>query len=59
MRHSLRFLWNRTKGHRLGSVAKSLLLWRIETYCGVKMTQIGFLEFWEFLCGSAQPLALS
>jgi hypothetical protein len=24
-------------------------LWRIETYCGVKMQQIGFLEFWEFL----------
>ncbi len=23
-------------------------LWRIETYCGVKMHQIGFLEFWEF-----------
>jgi len=25
------------------------LLWRMETYTGVKMTQIGFLEFWEFL----------
>jgi hypothetical protein len=24
-------------------------LWRIETFTGVKMTQIGFLEFWEFL----------
>jgi hypothetical protein len=24
------------------------LLWRIETYTGVKMTQIGFLEFWGF-----------
>jgi len=21
----------------------------METYCGVKMTQIGFLEFWEFV----------
>jgi len=21
----------------------------METYCGVKMTQIGFLEFWEFM----------
>ena len=29
--------------------AAPILLWRIETYCGVKMTQIGFLEFWEFL----------
>jgi len=24
-------------------------LWRIETYCGLKMQQIGFVEFWEFL----------
>ena len=21
----------------------------METYCGVKMTQIGFVEFWEFM----------
>jgi len=25
------------------------ILWRGETYCGVKMQQIGFLEFWEFM----------
>jgi hypothetical protein len=37
MRPMLRFLWNATRGHR------------IETFTGVKMTQIGFLEFWEFL----------
>jgi hypothetical protein len=49
MRHSLRFLWNATKGHRLAPWRSPYLLWRIETYCGVKMTQIGFLEFWEFL----------
>ena len=24
------------------------LLWRVETYCGVRMQQIGFLVFWEF-----------
>ncbi len=29
--------------------ARIPILWRIETYCGVKMTQIGFLEFWEFM----------
>ena len=45
----LRFLWNATKGHRLAPWRSPYLLWRIETYCGVKMTQIGFLEFWEFL----------
>ena len=49
MRHTLRFLWNATKGHRLAPWRSPYLLWRIETYCGVKMTQIGFLEFWEFL----------
>jgi hypothetical protein len=49
MRHSLRFLWNATKGHRLAPWRSPYLLWRIETYCGVKMTQIGFLEFWEFM----------
>jgi len=49
MRHALRFLWNATKGHRLAPWKSPYLLWRIETYCGVKMTQIGFLEFWEFL----------
>lgn len=25
------------------------LRWRIETYCGVKMDQVGFLEFWGFM----------
>src|SRR6184192_3345030 len=38
-----------TRGHRLTPWRSPYLLWRIETYCGVKMQQIGFLEFWEFL----------
>jgi len=45
----LRFLWNATRGHHLTPWRSPYLLWRIETYCGVKMTQIGFLEFWEFI----------
>ncbi|MGA2103000.1 MAG: hypothetical protein ABSG34_17965 [Candidatus Sulfotelmatobacter sp.] len=49
MRTKLRFLWNATKGHRLAPWRSPYLLWRIETYTGVKMTQIGFLEFWEFV----------
>src|ERR1700730_2312789 len=49
MRYALRFLWNATRGHRLAPWRSPYLLWRIETYCGVKMTQIGFLEFWEFM----------
>jgi hypothetical protein len=49
MGHMLRFLWNATRGHHLTPWRSPYLLWRIETYCGVKMTQIGFLEFWEFM----------
>src|SRR5690348_4705047 len=49
MRYKIRFLWNSTKGHRLAPWRSPYLLWRIETYTGVKMTQIGFLEFWEFM----------
>ena len=46
--HILRFIWNATRGHRLAPWRSPYLLWRVETYCGVKMQQIGFLEFWEF-----------
>ena len=49
MRHMLRFLWNATRGHRLAPWRSPYLLWRVETYCGVKMTRIGFLEFCEFV----------
>ena len=49
VRHKIRFLWNATKGHRLAPWRSPYLLWRIETYTGVKMTQIGFVEFWEFM----------
>ena len=45
MPYILRFLWNATRGHRLAPWRSPYLLWRIETYCGVKMQRIGFLEF--------------
>ena len=48
MSKMLRFLWNATRGHHLTPWRSPYLLWRIETYTGVKMTQIGFVEFWEF-----------
>jgi len=48
MRYVIRFLWNATRGHHLAPWRSPYLLWRIETYTGVKMTQIGFLEFWGF-----------
>lgn len=49
MRNKVRFLWNATRGHRLAPWRSPYLLWRIETYTGVKMKQIGFVEFWEFM----------
>src|SRR2546423_15297621 len=58
MRHTLRFVWNATKGHRLAPWRSPYLLWRIETYTGVKMTQIGFLEFWEFVWRERRELWL-
>lgn len=49
MRYLLRFLWNATRGHHLAPWRSPYLRWRIETYTGVKMTDIGFLEFCEFM----------
>jgi hypothetical protein len=49
MSNKIRFLWNATRGHRLAPWRSPYLLWRIETYTGVKMKQIGFVEFWEFM----------
>jgi hypothetical protein len=49
MRFIVRFLWSATRGHRLAPWRSPYLHWRIETYCGVKMDKVGFLEFWGFL----------
>ncbi len=46
MRFTLRFLWHAARGYRLRPWRSPYLRWRIETYCGVKMDQVGFLEFW-------------
>ena len=47
---------NATRGHRFTPWRSPYLLWRIETYTGVKMTQIGFLAFWEFVWRERQQL---
>jgi hypothetical protein len=52
----LRFLWNATRGHHLTPWRSPYLLWRIETYTGVKMHQIGLPEFSEFLWRERQNL---
>ena len=49
MLSQLRFLWNATRGHHLAPWRSPYLLWRMETYSGVKMHEIGFLEFWTFV----------
>jgi hypothetical protein len=49
MRQLVRFLWNATRGHRLAPWRSPYLRWRMETYTGLKMDKIGFLEFWGFL----------
>jgi len=49
MRNILRFIWNSARGHRLAPWRSPYLRWRIETYTGIKMQSIGFLEFCGFL----------
>ena len=49
MWYLLRFLWNATRGHHLAPWRSPYLRWRIETYTGVKMKDIVFLEFFEFM----------
>ena len=49
MNNLLSFLWNATRGHRLAPWRSPYLKWRIETYTGLKMNKIGFLEFWGFM----------
>ena len=49
MRNVVRFLWNASRGYHLTPWRSPYLRWRIETYCGVKMDHVGFLEFWGFM----------
>ena len=49
MKKVLRFIWIATRGHRLAPWRSPYLRWRIETYTGLKMDKIGFIEFWGFL----------
>jgi hypothetical protein len=57
VRHILRFLWNASRGHRLAPWRSPYLKWRIETYAGVKMDKVGFLEFWGFMWRERTRLA--
>ena len=44
----VRFLWRATRGHRLAPWRSPYLKWRIETYSGMKMHEVGFPEFCSF-----------
>jgi hypothetical protein len=56
MRNILRFLWNSVRGHRFAPWRSPYLRWRIETYTGIKMQSIGFLEFCGFMWRERQEL---
>jgi len=45
----VRFLWNSTRGNHFAPWRSPYLRWRLETYTGVKMQSIGFLEFWRLM----------
>ena len=49
MRKVMRFLWMATRGYHLTPWRSPYLLWRIETYTGVKVKDIGFLGFFAFM----------
>jgi hypothetical protein len=57
MKHIFHFLWNATRGHRLAPWRSPYLKWRIETYTGLKMSQIGFFEFVGFFWRERANLA--
>jgi hypothetical protein len=44
MRELLRFFWNSTRGHRLAPWRSPYLRRRMETYSGLQMDKIGFVE---------------
>ena len=56
MRELVRFFWNSTRGHRLAPWRSPYLRWRMETYSGLKMDKIGFVEFWGFMVRERKQL---
>src|SRR6478672_6293261 len=56
MRELLRFFWNSTRGHRFAPWRSPYLRWRMETYSGLKMDKIGFVEFWGFMLRERKQL---
>jgi len=57
MWYILRFMWNATRGHHLAPWRSPYLRWRIETYTGVQMHNIGFLELVGFMWRERRELA--
>ena len=44
----VRFLWQGTRGHHLAPWRSPYVRWRIETYSGIKASEVGVREFWDF-----------
>lgn len=51
-----RFLWKATRGYRLTPWRSPYLRWRIETYSGLRASEIGFVSFWKFTWQSRREL---
>jgi hypothetical protein len=51
------FWWRAARGYRLRPWRSPYLRWRMETYWGIPASQIGFGEFWRFICEHRRDLA--
>jgi hypothetical protein len=53
----LRFLWNATRGARLTPWRSPYLRWRLETFTGVKASEIDFKRFFSLMWQERHELA--
>lgn len=49
-------LWRLSRGYRLTPWRSPYLLWRIETYSGMKADEIGAAQFFRFVFGNWRSL---
>jgi hypothetical protein len=53
----LKFLWTATRGHRVTPWRSPYLRWRIETYSGIRMSDVDLAGFWHFVWHERGELA--
>ena len=52
----IKLLWDMTRGYRLTPWRSPYVLWRLETYTGLRADQITFGSFWEICWESRTEL---